>query len=235
MYRNYLNVINICYRIFWECKELTKCDKLNFINYLMSHICDNIKIILFLYYMILETKSRIIESAIKVFNSDYSAPLQKVADNANITRRTLHRYFKDRNELVAVCEREMEVSCKKAMIAAIKSSNDPLIQLENMLYAGIDCGAKYSFFYKLHQQDGHSHNKNNKDCVDYDFIYNGFTNIVKELQKSGVVNKQMTVQWIQNLHAGIINSTVNTNDTSESSKSNIRNFAWKSFIKGIAP
>ncbi len=185
--------------------------------------------------MLSETKDRIIESAIEVFNQDFSAPLQKVADNANITRRTLHRYFKDRDALVATCEREMEVSCKKAMITAIESSNEPLIQLENMLYAGIDCGAKYSFFYKLHQQDGHNHNKNNKDCVDYDFIYNSFTNIVKELQKNGVVNKQMTVQWIQNLHAGIINSTVNTVSTKESSKSSIRSFAWNSFIKGIAP
>ncbi len=185
--------------------------------------------------MVPKTKDRIIEAAIEVFNQDFSAPLQKVADNANITRRTLHRYFKDREELVATCEREMEVSCKKAMMAAIKGSDVPLIQLENMLYAGIDCGAKYSFFYKLHQQDGHSHNKNNKDCADYDFIYNSFTNIVKELQKSGVVNKQVTVQWIQNLHAGIINSTVNMNDTIKSSKPNVKNLAWNSFIKGISP
>ncbi|QLG45840.1 TetR/AcrR family transcriptional regulator [Costertonia aggregata] len=185
--------------------------------------------------MLSETKDRIIESAIEVFNQDFSAPLQKVADNANITRRTLHRYFRDREELVATCEREMEVSCKKAMITAINSSNDPLIQLENMLYAGINCGAKYSFFYKLHQQDGHNHSKNNKDCADYDFIYNSFTTIVKDLQKSGVINKQMTVQWIQNLHAGIISSTVNTDSSNESSKPGIKRFAWNSFIKGIAP
>ncbi|GMN06166.1 hypothetical protein MTsPCn5_15550 [Croceitalea sp. MTPC5] len=185
--------------------------------------------------MLTETRSRIIASAIEVFNEDYSAPLQKVADNAHVTRRTLHRHFKDRNELVAVCEREMEVSCKKAMITAINSSNESLMQLKNMLLAGIDCGAKYSFFHKLHQREGHTHTKKNKDCADYDFIYNSFTNIVTELQKSGVINEKMTVQWIQNLHAGIINSTVNVSDTGKTSKSNIKNFAWNSFIKGIAP
>lgn len=185
--------------------------------------------------MLSETKDRILESAIEVFNTDFSAPLQKVADNANVTRRTLHRYFKDRDELVATCEREMEVSCKKAMIAAIRSSDDSLVQLEHMLYAGIDCGAKYSFFYKLHQREGHKHNKNNKDCADYDFIYQGFRKIIKNLQERGIVNKQMTAAWIQNLHTGIINSTVNTKDTKESSESDIRNFAWNSFIKGISP
>ncbi len=185
--------------------------------------------------MLTETRSRIIASAIEVFNEDYSAPLQKVADNARVTRRTLHRHFKDRNELVAVCEREMEVSCKKAMITAINSSNEPLVQLKNMLLAGIDCGAKYSFFHKLHQREGHTHTERNKDCADYDYIYQNFRQIIKNLQQQGVVCKNMTVDWIQNLHAGIINSTVNAGDSNELSKSTIRNFAWNSFIRGIAP
>lgn len=185
--------------------------------------------------MLSETKDRIVESAIEVFNTDFSAPLQKVADNASITRRTLHRYFKDRDGLVATCEREMELSCKKAMIAAINSSDDSLIQLKQMLYAGIDCGARYSFFYRLHQQEGHNHDKSDKDCADYDFIFQSFKDIIKSLQKKGVVNKHMTVQWIQNLHAGIINSTVNANSNSAMPESTIRNFAWNSFIKGISP
>ncbi|WP_405206560.1 TetR/AcrR family transcriptional regulator [Aquimarina sp. LLG6339-5] len=185
--------------------------------------------------MNIETKSRIIEAAIEVFNQDFSAPLQKVADNANVTRRTLHRYFKDRDELVITCEREMEISCKKAMITAIHSSEDPLIQLENILHAGIDCGAKYSFFYKLHQREGHKHSQNDKDCADYDYIYQNFTKIIKNLQKKDVISRQMTIDWIQNLHAGIINSTVNANATTETEKLYIKEFAWKSFIKGIGP
>lgn len=185
--------------------------------------------------MITKTKDRIIESAIEVFNTDFSAPLQKVADNANVTRRTLHRYFKDRDDLVATYEREMEMSCKKAMISAINSSDNTLVQLEQMLHAGIDCGAKYSFFYKIHQQEGHNHNKSNKDCADYDFIFQSFRDIIKSLQKDGVVNEHMTVHWIQNLHAGIINSTVSANDNSAMTESDIRDFAWNSFIKGISP
>lgn len=180
------------------------------------------------------TKLRIIESAIEVFNADSSAPLQKVADNANITRRTLHRYFKDRNELVRVCEKEMEISCKKAMINAINNNKEPLAQLKSMLLAGIDCGAKYSFFYKLHQAKEHHHNQDDKDCNDYDYIYQSFTQIIKDLQKQNIVSKEMTVNWIQNLHAGIVNSTVNANPTTEAEKLNIKEFAWKSFIKGIS-
>ncbi|MBP2833453.1 TetR/AcrR family transcriptional regulator [Aquimarina sp. U1-2] len=180
-----------------------------------------------------ETRYRIINAAIETFNTDFSAPLQKVADKANVTRRTLHRYFKDRDELVMVCEQEMETSCKKAMILAIKSSNDSLVQLENMLYAGVDCGAKYSFFYKLHQKEGHNHNKKNKNCADYDYIYKRFNEIITDLQNKGIIRMDMPISWIQNLHAGIISSTVNANDDSNLGIEKIKEFAWESFLSGI--
>ena len=181
------------------------------------------------------TKKRIIESAIRIFNEDLSAPLQKVADNAEVTRRTLHRYFKDRNELVEVCKQAIDSSCKKAMIAAIQSSDEPIIQLERMLYAGIDCGAKYSVFYKLHQSKDHKHTHQNKNCADYDHIYNQFQGIIIELQKEGKISPAMSPEWIQVLHSGIIESTVNARQTTTKSFEEIKELAWISYIKAIAP
>lgn len=185
--------------------------------------------------MITATKTRIIESAIQVFNEDLSAPLQRVANKASVTRRTLHRYFSDRNELVAVCEKAIETSCRKAMIAAIQSSNDPLTQLESMLYAGIDCGAKYSFFYKLHQSKDHKHNTENKNCADYEYIYQHFHKIILQLQKNGKVNSEMSAGWIQVLHSGIIESTVNARHHTTKDFQEIKTLAWISYIKAIAP
>jgi AcrR family transcriptional regulator len=182
-----------------------------------------------------DTKKRIIESAIRIFNEDLSAPLQKVADNAEVTRRTLHRYFKDRNELVVVCKQAIESSCKKAMIEAIQSSDVPHKQLERMLYAGIDCGAKYSVFYKLHQSKDHKHTRHNKNCSDYDYIYNQFQGIIIELQKEGKVDPSMSPDWIQVLHSGIIESTVNARETTAKSFEEIKELAWTSYRKAISP
>lgn len=181
------------------------------------------------------TKKRIIESAIKIFNEDLSAPLQKVADNAGVTRRTLHRYFKDRNELVRVCKQAIESSCKKAMIAAIESSDNPIIQLERMLYAGIDCGAKYAVFYKRHQKADHKHTPQNKNCSDYDYIYAKFQQIIIVLQRNGEVNPAMSPEWIQVLHSGIIEGTVNAREITTKSAEKIRELAWTSYKKAIAP
>lgn len=198
----------------------------------MSHICE---IVLTLSAPMTDTKRRIIESAIAIFDEDLSAPLQKVADNADVTRRTLHRYFADRNELVAVCKQEIELSCKKAMLTAIQSSDEPLIQLESMLYAGIECGSKYAVFKKLHQGSDHQHTHHNKNCKDYDSIYKAFHDIIVELQQQGKVNPEMSSQWIQTLHLGIVESTVSAKATTDKSDDEIKRLAWMSFLKAISP
>jgi len=185
--------------------------------------------------MMTATRKRIIESAIQVFNEDLSAPLQKVADNAAVTRRTLHRYFKDRNELVEICRQVIETSCKKAMIAAIQSSDEPMLQLERMLYAGIDCGAKYATFYKMHRSADHTHNQQNKNCADYDYIYATFQKIVVELQETGQLNPKMSPEWIQVLHSGIIESTANARAITQQNIENIKELAWSSYFKAISP
>ncbi|PIH03146.1 hypothetical protein CS542_02775 [Pedobacter sp. IW39] len=56
----------------------------------------------------------------------------KVAERA-VTRRTLHRYFTDRNDLLKACHLEMQHKCKVNITNAINSSEDPLIQLERFI------------------------------------------------------------------------------------------------------
>ncbi|RZK60069.1 MAG: TetR/AcrR family transcriptional regulator, partial [Hymenobacter sp.] len=90
------------------------------------------------------TQQTILDAAILVFNEDYSAPLEKVAERAAVTRRTLHRYFAGRDELLASCEQELRRSCNRAMKEALDSSDNPLTQLENVLYGCVDCGVKYA-------------------------------------------------------------------------------------------
>lgn len=191
----------------------------------LSYLCLTIMI---------NTRTKIIESAITVFSDDLSAPLQKVADNASVTRRTLHRYFKDRNELVSVCGQVIERSCKKAMLEAIESSDEPLAQLEGMVYAAVDCGTKYSIFNRLHQGEDHQHTHQNKNCKDYDIIYRRFQNIIEKLQKQGRVSSQMSTEWIQVLLSGIVESTLGARSQTGKSIDEIKNMAWISYMKAIS-
>jgi len=180
-----------------------------------------------------DTQQKIIDAAIAVFNDDQSAPLEKVAEKAAVTRRTLHRYFKDRNELIAFCAEDIQKNCSKAMTAALASSDDPLAQLEQMLYAGIACGTKYAAFHKLHNSEGHQHQHSNQNCAEYDSLYKHYEEIIAKLQDKGRINKQLTTQWIYTFFTGVVSTTVNADRAGTVAKQSLRQFAWFSFSKGI--
>lgn len=181
----------------------------------------------------MDTQQNIIDSAILVFNDDLSASLEKVADKAMVTRRTLHRYFKDRSELVAACATDMRRRCSKAMANALNSSTNSLEQLEQMLYAGVDCGAKYSFFHKMHNKEGHQHHHQNKDCAEYDAMYQHYQAVILKLQDEGKVSKQLTNEWIFMFFTGVVSATVNADSMGTVAKQSLKQFAWFSFSKGI--
>lgn len=183
--------------------------------------------------MLENTRQAIIDAAIFIFNEDLSAPLEKVAENANVTRRTLHRYFKDRKELLVACKEEMQMSCRNAVVHAKERSEDPLEQLEYLLYASIDCGVKFAFLYKLHNLHDHAHDHSNKDCVRYDHTFDKIRSIIVVLQEKGIVTKELTLDWISLLFPGIVTTTIQSVSSRKSESDQLKKFAWYSFSKGI--
>jgi AcrR family transcriptional regulator len=179
------------------------------------------------------TEQTIVEAAILVFNEDYSAPLEKVAERAGVTRRTLHRYFTGREELLACCAREMQRSCREALTQAFVSSLDPVVQLEHMLYAGIDCGAKYAFFTKLHTRSEHHHMPGQAaDCAEYDALQARCRALITRLQAEGRISAHLSPEWVLLLLSGVVKTTIEAR-ASGTVGAHIQQFAWFSFSKGV--
>ncbi|KIO74721.1 hypothetical protein TH53_24790 [Pedobacter lusitanus] len=179
------------------------------------------------------TKQKIIDTAIEIFNDDYSSTLEKVAERSEVTRRTLHRYFTDRSDLLKACQLEMQENCGTSIAKAINSSEDPLMQLEQVLYAGIDCGSKYSFLQKLYQQQDDLSQKKDEGYDAYDDIFSQTMSIILELQQQKVISSNLTLPWISLFLNGIITTTILSSTTGSVARNDIKNFAWYSFSKGI--
>lgn len=179
------------------------------------------------------TKQDIVDAAIVLFNEDMSLPLEKVAEKAGVTRRTLHRYFRNREELVKSCSEEMISSCRKAMESAIMSSTNPLDQLREMLYTSIDCGVKFAFMGKLHTHREHKHTQHKKDCVRYDEAINKIKSVVVILQRKNVISKYITADWAVSLFFSVVATTCNPTHSGGLSPSELKRFAWYSYSKGI--
>jgi len=179
------------------------------------------------------TRQDIVDAAILLFNEDMSLALEKVAEKAGVTRRTLHRYFRDREELIKSCSEEMVLSCKKAMESAMMSSTNPLDQLREMLYASIDCGTKFAFMGKLHTHRDHKHTSHKPDCVRYDEAVDKIKSRVVLLQQKNAVSKFITTEWAVSLFFSVVATTCNPAHSGGASPSDLKRFAWYSYSKGI--
>jgi len=180
-----------------------------------------------------DTKQKIIDAAITIFNEDFSAPLENVADVAEVTRRTLHRYFADRQDLVNACQNTMQESCRKAMEEVYSNFENPLERFENMLYAAIDCGVKFSFLHRLHNNEHHSHSQHNNDCKNYDRTFNKFKSTLDELKNAGLLDASLTMEWIEMLVTGIVTAAINSEKAGNVARTSIKKFSWHSLSRGI--
>lgn len=178
------------------------------------------------------TGQNIIDAAIEVFNTDLSANLEVVAEHAGVTRRTLHRYFKDRAQLMEACRAEMQGKCRITMMAAINSSTDPLVQLEQSLYAGINCGSKYAFLDKLQQHPPYRQMPDEPEG-EFDDVKKHWFAIIAQLQKQGTISAELTPSWIFTLFGSMVTSTINALGSGNVARNDIKRFAWFSFSRSV--
>jgi AcrR family transcriptional regulator len=179
----------------------------------MSHLCVKCLISVTYIWLMETTQLLITEAAIHVLNRDPSASVDFVAGCAGVTRRTFYRYFKDKQELLEHCELEMQKSCREAATQAINSSELPQEQLENWLYAAIDCGRRYLMFQKIHERPGHVHDEGETSCAEYNRSSRRFKDMITNLQANELVSHKLTADWIFAFFSGIINTAINTTET----------------------
>jgi AcrR family transcriptional regulator len=174
----------------------------------------------------MESLQKILDNAIEVLNEDFSAPIDVIADRAGLSRRTLHRYFKDRAALIEACHAEMMKTWETAMLRACSSSEDPLKQLELMLYAGIDCGAKYAFLQKLSRQSVSVN-------TTYTAARDKWFSLVPQLQEQKRISDKLDAAWIRLLFVQMIHTTIEAYRSGDIAPNEIKRMAWYSFRRSI--
>lgn len=179
------------------------------------------------------SKQKIIESAIFIFNADFSATLDKVATHAGVSRRTLHRHFKDRQDLLDACIFEMMKTWQEAMLIAFKKSTDPIKQLEEMLYAGIDCGTKYSFLTKLQNRAEELSALPAGENESYSQARDRWFSFIPDLVSKNIINNNLTMPWVRILFTHMIMVAVDALQSGDIAPNAIKANAWYSFRRSI--
>lgn len=186
-----------------------------------AYICDMVS-----------TKAKIIAAAVTCFLNNESDTLEKVAEQAGVSRRTLHRYFENRQDLFESCKNQMLDSCNKAMNEAYESDNDPIKKVKNMLFAAIEQGANYSFIKRIYERSNFSDLDNKKE-FESDNVKAKWLKILKGLQEEKRINDELTIPWIFNLFGSIIETSIYAFEAGDVAKNDSKKFAWISFKGAI--
>lgn len=175
-----------------------------------------------------DTQQKIVDAAIVVLNDDWSASMDKIARQAEVTRRTLHRYFDDRQDLYASCQQEMRRSCQQAMSAAYARFADAGQQLEHLLYASIDCGTKYAFLHKLHLVLPQAPDSE-RDPEPFQLLHR----VLLRLQQRGDLRPELPVPWLTMFFLGVVQATIHAETSGTVARQALKALAWNSFRQGI--
>ena len=102
-----------------------------------------------------------------------------------------------------------------------------------MLYAGIDCGAKYAFLDKIYGHTAYGDVPQDEKNGTYDSIKSKWFNVVSSLQQQGMISKQLSLAWIFALFGSMITNTINISNSGDVAQNDIKGFAWYSFSNSI--
>ncbi|WP_057936148.1 TetR/AcrR family transcriptional regulator [Algoriphagus resistens] len=180
----------------------------------------------------LDTRTKIIAAAVRCFRENESDSMEKVADEAGVSRRTLHRYFENRRDLIECCKKEMLDSCNRAMNEAYERDIDVVKKVRNMLFAAIEQGANYSFIKRIYERSAFSELAGKKESESGD-VKLKWLQIMQELQKEHRIDRELTIPWIFNLFGAIIETSIYAVESGDIARNDSKKFAWASFKGAI--
>lgn len=179
-----------------------------------------------------ETRAKIVAAAVTCFLNNESDTLEKVAEEAGVSRRTLHRYFENRQDLLASCKKEMLDRCNQAMNEAYESDKNPIIKVRNMLFAAIEQGANYAFIKKIYSRSNYSELEH-QQAFESDTVKAKWLKIMKDLQAEKRIHHELTIPWIFDLFGAIIEAAILAVEAGDVARNDSKKFAWTSFKGAI--
>lgn len=194
----------------------------------MSHYCD---ILIFFTYIchMSETKSKILQTAIVVWGNNITTPLDDIASKAGVSRRTLHRHYSGRDDLMKSVFNYIINEYLIEIKGLIKTSKNSENQLKEFLYYDINSGQKYMVFCQLRKT---SYMEMASEDANFIELYTLYIDLFKQLKNEKKIRETLSTQWLEVFYTTIIESALKSIDLGLK-KEDCLNMAWSSFWNGI--
>jgi AcrR family transcriptional regulator len=143
------------------------------------------------------TRRAILDAAATLWSRDPSASLGDIADHAEISRSTLHRYFPERQDLTRALLVDSKASMDAAMAGAGLHDYPPVQALENSLRALVDAGDRVVFLFS----DMHRFNHEDFDWGEDDET---LTTLIRQAQAENALDPGMDPAWIESAYYALV-------------------------------
>lgn len=143
------------------------------------------------------TRSAIMNAAIAAWAKAFSTSLGDIADRADVSRSTLHRYFPDRQALVDAALVEAQAVIEREAEKALAGCRTAAEQLEALMRTGIDTGDAIVFLFS--DPNRFTGNAAWSESEDEDTL-----EIIVRAQAEGAVAADVTPAWVLGVFYSLI-------------------------------
>ncbi|MFK7805132.1 MAG: TetR/AcrR family transcriptional regulator [Anaerolineae bacterium] len=175
-----------------------------------------------------KTQKNILNAAFEVLAKDISAPLEKVAEHAGVTRMTLHRYYNGREALLEATGLEMIRLGNEIIDEAMAQSSDPFKQLESIIKNASQMGERFHFLMHAHEII---------DSEAFDPLVKGMDDkmihIFNQLREQKLIDSDVPNAWLLHLYGGVMTAAWSSLQEGAVAPRDIPKLAWKSFSQGV--
>ena len=140
-----------------------------------------------------ETKDKILQSAIAIWGSNIIASLDDIASNVGISRRTLHRHFKGRDDLMKSLFSYLIEVYLISIEQAIHKETTTVDKLQALLINDIKSTEKYLTFCQLYETHPEKFQFEQKKIEEINIIY---SKLFKKLKREKLLSNQLSLEVV---------------------------------------
>lgn len=175
-----------------------------------------------------KTQQKILNAAFDVLAQDFSAPLDKIAEVAGITRMTLHRYFNNRDALIQAAGLEMIHLGISIIDEAVAQHDHPREQLQEIVMQASQMGERFHFL--THASEVIEHEAFGPLFQE---LEDKMTEVIEALREEGLIKKEVPTAWILHLYGGVLTAAWSSLRDGVVAPRDIPLLAWRTFAQGI--
>jgi len=176
-----------------------------------------------------ETKSKILQSAISIWGKNLTATLDDIAGHTGISRRTLHRHYSGRDDLMDSVFNFIIDEYLMHLKLIMQNTPCDVDRLKAFLEFDINSSKKYLVFCQLRKAEFTDIETENDNFIEMYSIYHG---LFKRLQDEQKISKELSLQWIETFYLTVVESSDKIID-SGLNKEECLKMAWSSLWNGI--